>query len=85
MDKIVVEGGRPLSGEVKISGAKNAALPVLVAALLTDGWNTFNNVPDLRDIDSTRQLLTHLGAAVERSGDTVQDQCRRAQQLRSTL
>jgi UDP-N-acetylglucosamine 1-carboxyvinyltransferase len=71
MDKIVVEGGRQLNGEVNISGAKNAALPVLVAALLTDGWNTFNNVPDLRDIDSTRQLLTHLGAAVERSGDTV--------------
>ena len=71
MDKIVVEGGRQLNGEVKISGAKNAALPVLVAALLTDGWNTFNNVPDLRDIDSTRQLLIHLGAAVERSGETV--------------
>ncbi|MEN8760554.1 MAG: UDP-N-acetylglucosamine 1-carboxyvinyltransferase, partial [Desulfobacterales bacterium] len=71
MDKIVVEGGRQLNGEVKISGAKNAALPVLVAALLTDGWNTFKNVPDLRDIDSTRQLLTHLGAAVERSGETV--------------
>ncbi|MGD2000738.1 MAG: UDP-N-acetylglucosamine 1-carboxyvinyltransferase, partial [Desulfobacterales bacterium] len=49
MDKIVVEGGRQLNGEVKISGAKNAALPVLVAALLTDGWNTFNNVPNLRD------------------------------------
>jgi UDP-N-acetylglucosamine 1-carboxyvinyltransferase len=71
MDKIVVEGGRQLNGEVKISGAKNAALPVLVAALLTDGWNTFENVPDLQDIDSTRQLLVHLGATVERSGETV--------------
>ncbi len=71
MDKIVVEGGRPLRGEVAISGAKNAALPVLMAALLTDGWNTFDNVPDLRDIDSTQQLLTHLGAAVERFGGTV--------------
>ncbi|MFZ1198577.1 MAG: UDP-N-acetylglucosamine 1-carboxyvinyltransferase [Desulfobacterales bacterium] len=71
MDKIVVEGGRPLNGEVRISGAKNAALPVLVAALLTDGWNTYTNVPDLKDIDSTGQLLTHLGARVERSDDTV--------------
>ncbi|MFZ0131570.1 MAG: UDP-N-acetylglucosamine 1-carboxyvinyltransferase [Desulfobacterales bacterium] len=71
MDKIIVEGGRPLNGEVQISGAKNAALPVLVAALLTDGWNTYANVPDLKDIDSTGQLLTHLGARVERSGDTV--------------
>ncbi len=71
MDKIIVEGGRPLNGEVRISGAKNAALPVLVAALLTDGWNTYANVPDLKDIDSTGQLLTHLGARVERSGDTV--------------
>ncbi|MFZ0610664.1 MAG: UDP-N-acetylglucosamine 1-carboxyvinyltransferase [Desulfobacterales bacterium] len=71
MDKIVVEGGRPLNGEVQISGAKNAALPVLVAALLTDGWNTYTNVPDLKDIDSAGQLLSHLGARVERSGDTV--------------
>jgi len=71
MDKIIVEGGRPLNGEVRISGAKNAALPVLVAALLTDGWNTYANVPDLKDIDSTGQLLSHLGARFERSGDTV--------------
>ena len=41
MDKIIVEGGRRLEGDVMVSGAKNAALPILVSALLTDGWNTF--------------------------------------------
>jgi len=71
MDKIIVEGGRPLHGEVNVSGAKNAALPILVSALLTDGWNTFTNVPQLMDIDSTKILLSNLGVAVETKGDTV--------------
>ena len=65
MDKIVIEGGFPLVGEVNISGSKNAALPILVSALLTDGLNTYTNVPDLRDIHSIRMLLAHLGAKVE--------------------
>lgn len=71
MDKIIVEGGRPLSGEVKISGAKNAALPILISSLLTDGTCIFSNVPDLMDIKSTSQLLTHLGARVESREDTI--------------
>ena len=71
MDKIIVEGGRPLKGEVQVSGAKNAALPILVSALLTDGWNTFQNVPQLMDIDSTKILLSNLGVAVDAAGDTV--------------
>ncbi len=62
MDQMRIEGGRPLNGVVEISGAKNAALPILVSALLTDGCNTYHNVPDLRDIHSTLNLLTHLGA-----------------------
>ena len=70
MDKIIVEGGRPLSGEVKISGAKNAALPILISSLLTNGTCTFSNVPDLMDIKSTSLLLSHLGARIERQGDT---------------
>ena len=61
MDKILVQGGRRLVGEVHVSGAKNAALPILVSALLCDGPNTFTNVPGLRDIRSTLDLLTHLG------------------------
>jgi UDP-N-acetylglucosamine 1-carboxyvinyltransferase len=72
MDKIMVQGGRKLAGEVQISGAKNAALPILVSALLCDGPNTFTNVPNLMDIRSTLDLLTHLGARCESDGGTVQ-------------
>ena len=61
MDKILVQGGRPLKGTVQVSGAKNAALPILAASLLCDGTNTFTNVPDLKDIHSTLSLLSHLG------------------------
>ena len=52
MDKIIIEGGIPLNGEVTISGAKNAALPALAACLLTGGWHTLDNVPKLRDIST---------------------------------
>ncbi len=71
MDKIVIEGGRRLSGQVRISGAKNAALPILMASLLTDGWCQFSNVPDLRDIRSTIEILEYLGARVESSDHVV--------------
>ncbi len=71
MDKIIVEGGRSLKGEVKISGAKNAALPILISSLLADGWNTYSNVPDLRDVQSVKHLLSHLGARIETDGNTV--------------
>jgi UDP-N-acetylglucosamine 1-carboxyvinyltransferase len=71
MDKIVIQGGRALKGEVRISGAKNAALPILISSLLTDGWNTYSNVPDLKDIQSTKLLLSSLGAGIESDGDRV--------------
>ncbi len=71
MDKIVIHGGKALVGSVRIGGAKNAALPILVSSLLTDGWCTYENVPHLRDIESIKQLLTHLGAEVETDGHTV--------------
>jgi len=71
MDKIIIEGGHSLKGEVKISGAKNAALPILVSSLLADGCNTYTNIPDLKDIESTLLLLSSLGAKVEREKDTV--------------
>ena len=71
MDKIIIEGGHSLKGEVRISGAKNAALPILVSSLLADGWNTYTNVPDLKDIESTLLLLENLGAKIEREKDTV--------------
>ena len=47
MDKMIIKGGGEAQGEVEISGAKNAALPILVSSLLTKGWNTFHNIPDL--------------------------------------
>jgi UDP-N-acetylglucosamine 1-carboxyvinyltransferase len=68
MDKILIEGGRPLKGEICISGAKNAALPMLTASLLCDGWNVYDNVPDLRDIQSVKLLLESLGVKVESDG-----------------
>jgi UDP-N-acetylglucosamine 1-carboxyvinyltransferase len=71
MDKIVITGGQPLKGDVVISGAKNAALPILVASLLTDGWNTYSNVPQLHDVQSTCKLLEHLGAQIKAEGHSV--------------
>jgi len=65
MDKILVEGGKRLAGEVVISGAKNAALPILASSLLTDGQNTYSNVPALKDIESILVLLSHLGSRIE--------------------
>ena len=64
MDSIHIVGGKPLSGVVPVSGAKNAALPILYASLLADGESTFRNVPDLRDIATTAKLLEHLGLSV---------------------
>ena len=60
MDKIRIKGGAPLRGEIKISGAKNAALPLMAACLLTDKPLQLINVPDLSDVTSMAELLTSL-------------------------
>ena len=65
MDKIVIEGGFQLKGEVTISGAKNAALPIMAAAMLAQGITTLENVPDLKDVRTMARLLGHMGAEVE--------------------
>lgn len=65
MDKIVIEGGKPLYGDVRISGAKNAALPVMASALLTEGTNTFHNIPDLVDIKTIKKLLMNMGLQID--------------------
>ncbi|MBF0497157.1 MAG: UDP-N-acetylglucosamine 1-carboxyvinyltransferase [Deltaproteobacteria bacterium] len=65
MDKIIIEGGRRLTGEVVISGAKNAALPCLAAAILAPGICRFHNIPNLRDIVTTKKLLANLGLTFE--------------------
>ncbi len=71
MDKIVIHGGRPLTGEVTISGAKNAALPLLASSILVNGISTFTNVPKLMDITSIRMLLEDLGASTNFEGCTL--------------
>lgn len=71
MDKLIIEGGRPLYGSVAISGAKNAALPLLAATLLAPGQHVLHNVPDLRDTRTMLKLLEILGARWERHGQTV--------------
>jgi UDP-N-acetylglucosamine 1-carboxyvinyltransferase len=62
MDKIVIEGGRPLKGRVDISGAKNAALPIMAACLLTGGWHRLKRVPHLKDIHTIKSIMGKLGA-----------------------
>lgn len=64
MERLAITGGRRLEGEVRISGAKNAALPILAAALLTDEQVTIGNLPHLRDITTTIQLLGRMGVGV---------------------
>jgi len=71
MDKILVHGGHSLSGNVKISGSKNSALPILAATLLTKEPCVIHHVPDLSDIHYMLQILSHLGAHVERASGVV--------------
>lgn len=71
MDKLEIEGGLRLHGEVAISGAKNAALPVMAASILASGENTISNVPDLRDIATMGKLLAHLGLGFHKESDRV--------------
>lgn len=66
MDRILVQGGRRLEGEVTLSGAKNAALPILAAGLLADGASTFRNVPDLADVSTLLRLFRTMGVDAER-------------------
>ena len=65
MDKIVIEGGFPLNGEIKISGAKNSAIKLMAVCLLTDEPVTLTNMPRLRDTRSMAELLRHLGVEVD--------------------
>src|SRR5881409_4502991 len=71
MDKILIHGGHPLSGSIKVSGSKNSSLPILAATLLTKEPCIVHGVPDLSDTHYMLQILTHLGAQVERASGTV--------------
>jgi UDP-N-acetylglucosamine 1-carboxyvinyltransferase len=71
LQKIVINGGKRLRGEVRVSGSKNAALPILASALLAGGRSTFRNVPALGDVRTMGRLLTRLGADVRDAGKGV--------------
>lgn len=71
MDKILVHGGKTLSGTIRVGGSKNSALPILAATLLTREPCVIHHVPDLSDIHYMLQILSHLGAQVERASGTV--------------
>ena len=71
MEKLVIEGGKQLFGEVSISGAKNAALPLIAASLLAPGVHVLHNVPDLRDTRTILRLLESLGLSWKREGSTL--------------
>jgi len=71
MDKLIIEGACELQGEVRISGAKNAALPLIAATLLAPGWHVIHNVPDLRDTRTILALLQTLGAEWKKEGSTL--------------
>src|SRR5260221_12108244 len=85
MQKLKIRGGTPLYGDVRISGAKNAALPILAAALLTAEPLVLGNVPHLNDIDTMLKLLGQMGVAATRGGEggreTVTLQARRGSGL----
>lgn len=70
MDKIRIRGGTPLKGEIKISGAKNATLPLMAACLLTDKTLQLSNVPDLSDVMSMTELLSQLGVSIQSKKET---------------
>ena len=65
MEKILIEGGKGLCGEINVSGAKNAVLPLMAACILNSGVNSFTNVPDLADVRTMIELLEIIGAKIE--------------------
>ena len=71
MDKLIINGGIPLSGEVMISGAKNAVLPIMAATIITPGKYQLNNVPKLRDTSTMKSLLEIVGAKVNFSNNIM--------------
>lgn len=75
MDKIVIQGGTSLRGTVKVSGAKNAALPVITACLLADGRHQLYNVPHLKDVETIKSIMSTLGVSFWEEGETLEVKC----------
>ena len=80
MDKIIIKGGKKLHGEVSASGSKNASLPLLFASLLAKGKHTFHNVPILKDVKTSCDLLQHFGSHIQRKNNTL---CIHTRELKS--
>lgn len=72
MDKLVIEGGKKLSGSIEISGAKNACLPIIAATLLTDEKCVISNVPDLKDVTTMLKILEGMGRKIKKSGGKIE-------------
>ena len=85
MDKFIITGGKPLQGEVTLGGAKNVALKLLVASLLTDEELIIHNVPEIRDVALMLEVLVSLGVKINRSGSTVTAQNGHTNQSRVPL
>ena len=71
MDRLIVTGGRPLRGSIRVNGAKNSALKLMAAALLAEGPTAIENVPRILDCVTMGEVLEHLGASVSWDGSTV--------------
>ena len=71
MDRIIITGGKPLRGDVKVSGAKNAALPILASTILGGGDCVLSNVPRVKDVETMGKLLGMLGASVKSEGNRI--------------
>ncbi|KPK30345.1 MAG: UDP-N-acetylglucosamine 1-carboxyvinyltransferase [Nitrospira bacterium SG8_3] len=71
MDKILIEGGVSLKGTVKVSGAKNAALPIIAGCILTGGWHRLHHVPRLRDIETIKTIMSEMGIALREEGEVL--------------
>ena len=71
MKNLIIEGGNKLTGTIKISGAKNSAVALIPASLLSDGIVTIDNIPNISDIEALNEILVYLGAKVERNGETI--------------
>lgn len=71
MNKLVIDGGVPLNGEISVQGAKNAVLPILAASIMADGESVIHNCPWLRDVEKTGVILENLGCTLRRENDTL--------------
>ena len=69
---MVIEGGNPLQGKIQVGGAKNAALPIIAACLLAEGWHRLYNVPHLRDVETLKGIMSKLGVEFRRDGNALE-------------